>query len=159
MYITHAATDEGITYWHWLKREATTMSVDLRLIDHMIGEERSRINSHKVYTLWDAYPHADLVTYPSLYEGFGNALLEAIYFKKLVVVNRYPVYNADIEPKGFEFIELDGYVNDELIEKTRALLAEPDEVKRIVDKNYEIARENYSLETLERKLQAILSNL
>ncbi len=159
LYITHAATDEGITYWHWLKREAITMSVDLRLIDHMIGEERSRINGHKVYTLWDAYPHADLVTYPSLYEGFGNALLEAIYFKKLVVVNRYPVYNADIEPKGFEFIELDGYVDDASIEKTRALLAEPDEVKRIVDKNYEIARENFSLETLERKLQAILSNL
>ena len=68
LYITHAATDEGITYWHWLKREAITMSVDLRLIDHMIGEERSRINGHKVYTLWDAYPHADLVTYPSLYE-------------------------------------------------------------------------------------------
>ncbi len=159
LYITHAAIDEGITYWHWLQREATTMSVDLQLIDHMISEERSRINGHKVYTLWDAYPHADLVTYPSLYEGFGNALLEAIYFKKLVVVNRYPVYNADIEPKGFEFIELDGYVNDESIEKTRALLAEPDEVKRIVDKNYGIARENYSLETLERKLQAILSNL
>jgi glycosyltransferase involved in cell wall biosynthesis len=159
LYITHAATDEGITYWHWLKREAITMSVDLRLIDHMIGEERSRINGHKVYTLWDAYPHADLVTYPSLYEGFGNALLEAVYFKKLVVVNRYPVYNADIEPKGFEFIELDGYVDDASIEKTRALLEEPDEVKRIVDKNYEIARENFSLETLERKLQAILSNL
>ena len=86
-------------------------------------------------------------------------MLEAIYFKKLVVVNRYPVYNADIEPKGFEFIELDGYVDDASIEKTRALLEEPDEVERIVDKNYEIARENFSLETLERKLQAILSNL
>lgn len=159
LYITHAATDEGITYWHWLKREAATMSVDLRLIDHMIGEERSRINGHKVYTLWDAYPHADVVTYPSLYEGFGNALLEAIYFKKPVIVNRYPVYNADIGPKGFEFVELDGYVNDASIEKTRALLADPGEVKRIVSKNYEIAREYFSLETLEQKLQEILSNL
>ncbi len=159
LYITHAATDEGITYWHWLKREATTMSVDLRLIDHMIGEERSRINGHKVYTLWDAYPHADLVTYPSLYEGFGNALLEAIYFKKPIVINRYPVYNADIEPKGFEFVELDGYVDDASIEKTRTLLADPDEGQRMVDKNFEIAREYFSLETLEGKLQAILTNL
>ena len=41
----------------------------------------------KVYTLFDIYPHADLVTYPSYYEGFGNAFLEAVYFRKPVVVN------------------------------------------------------------------------
>ena len=46
----------------------------------------------------DAYPHPDLVTYPSTGQGFGKALLEAIYFKRLVVINRYPVYNADIGP-------------------------------------------------------------
>ncbi|MGW8250395.1 MAG: glycosyltransferase [Anaerolineales bacterium] len=158
LYITHRATDEGRTYWHWLKREATTMSVDLRLIDHLIAEERSRMNGHKIYTLWDAYPHADLVTYPSLYEGFGNAFLEAIYFKRLLVVNRYPVYNVDIGPKGFEFIELDGFVNDAAVEKTRDLLADPAERERIVEKNYHLANEYFSLEVLEQKLQDILKN-
>lgn len=158
LFITHAATDEGITYWHWLQREAITMSVDLQLIDHMIGNERSRINGHKVYTLWDAYPHADLVTYPSLYEGFGNALLETIYFKRLTLVNRYPVYNADIEPLGFEFIELDGYVDRSAVEKTLTLLDDTGEIKRITEKNYEIAREHFSLEVLESKLRDILAN-
>ena len=40
------------------------------------------------------------MTYPSTYEGFGNALLEAIYFRVPVVINRYSIYVQDIEPKG-----------------------------------------------------------
>jgi glycosyltransferase involved in cell wall biosynthesis len=158
LYITHRAHDEGLSYWHWLKREAGVMRVDLRLIDHMIGTERSKIDGHKIYSLWDVYPHADLITYPSTYEGFGNALLEAIYFKRLVVVNRYPVYNADIEPLGFEFIELDGFVDEVAVEKTRELLNDPERVKAMAEKNYELARAHFSLEILERKVNEVLAN-
>lgn len=158
LFITHRAHDEGLAYWHWLKREAGVMRVDLRLIDHMIGSERSKIGGHKIYSLWDVYPHADLVTYPSTYEGFGNALLEAIYFKRLVVVNRYPVYNADIGPLGFEFVELDGFVDEAAVEKTRELLADPERVKAMAEKNYAIAQEHFSLEVLECKLRELLAN-
>ena len=52
----------------------------------------------------DVYRHADLVTYPSLYEGFGNAFLEAVYFRKPIVVKRYSIFITDIEPKGFQII-------------------------------------------------------
>ncbi len=156
LYITHRAQDEGLDYWHWLKREAGKMKVDLQLVDHLIGPTRGTIDGHKIYSVWDAYPHADLVTYPSTYEGFGNALLEAVYFNRPVVVNRYPVYNADIRPHGFEFIELDGFVDDLSVEKSREMLKNPGSVKRSVQQNYEIAREFYSLEVLERKLKDIL---
>ena len=54
--------------------------------------------------------HADFVTYPSLYEGFGNALLEAIYFRKPVLINRYSIFVRDIEPKGFRLLTMDGFV-------------------------------------------------
>ena len=37
-------------------------------------------------------PHADLVTYPSTFEGFGNAFLEAIYYCRPIVVNTYSIY-------------------------------------------------------------------
>ena len=158
LFITHRTHDEGLHYWLWLKREASMMKVDLRLIDHLIGAERTTDNSHKIYSLWDAYPHADLVTYPSTYEGFGNALLEAIYFKRLVVVNRYPVYNADIGPLGFEFIELDGFVDDAAVETTQALLSDPERVRAMTNKNYAIAQEHFSLEVLEQKLKDILAN-
>lgn len=159
LFITHRAQDEGLQYWHWLKREAGVMGVDLRLIDHLIGTERTQINNHKIYSLWDAYPHADLVTYPSTYEGFGNALLEFVYFSRLAVVNRYPVYNADIEPLGFEFIELDGFVDDKAVQKTKELLNDPAQVQAMARKNYAIAQEHFSLELLEKKLKELLANI
>jgi glycosyltransferase involved in cell wall biosynthesis len=126
------------------------------LVDYLIADERSRINSHKIYDLRDAYLHANLVTYPSLYEGFGNALLEAIYYKKLLAVNRYPVYNADIRPLGFEFIELDGFVDDQAVETTLQLLRQPESVKEMAEKNYAIAAEHFSFEVLQSKLEEVL---
>ena len=86
LFITHSADDEGTTYWRWIQREAEVMGVQIRLINHLIDIERSRVNGHKNYSIWDAYPHANLITYPSIYEGFGNALLESIYFRRLVVL-------------------------------------------------------------------------
>ena len=158
LFITHRSDDEGLDHWHWLKREANVMGVNIQLIDHMIRTDRSTINGHKIYSLWDAYPNADLVTYPSLYEGFGNALLEAVYFKRLLVVNRYPVYNADIKPLGFQFIELDGFVNAEIVEQTRALLEDPDRARAMADTNYQIATEHFSLDVLKTRLEEVLAN-
>lgn len=158
LFISHRSDDEGISHWHWLKREARVLGVDVQMIDHMIGTQRSKINGHKVYSLWDAYPFASLVTYPSIYEGFGNALLEAVYFKRLVIVNRYPVYNADIKPLGFEFIELNGFIDDGVVEETRRLLRDPQAVNEMAEKNYQIAQEHFSLEVLQVKLSDLLAN-
>jgi mannosylglucosylglycerate synthase len=158
LYITHRSDDEGLAYWHWLKREAQVMGVQVQLIDHLIGNERAELKGYKVYSLWDAYPHANLVTFPSLYEGFGNALLESIYFKRLTVVNRYPVYNADIKPLGFQFVEMDGFVDDHTIQETSQLLQDPQRVQEMVELNYQIALEQFSFEVLERKLGELLAN-
>ena len=157
LFITHSATDEGLDYWHWLQREARLMRVDMQLIDYLVDVHRRMEDGHKIYSLWDAYLHADLVTYPSLYEGFGNALLEAIYFKKLVVVNRYPVYNADIRPLGFEFVELDGFVDDKAVDEVKAFMNDPAALERRAEKNYELARQYFSFRVLEEKLREILS--
>ena len=66
----------------------------------------------KTHSQWDAYLHADLVTYPSLVEGFGNSLLETIYFCLPAIVSQYPVHAADIAPPGFDFVEIDGEITD-----------------------------------------------
>ena len=75
-------------------------------------------DGRKIYTLEDIYPYADLVTYPSTFEGFGNAFLETIYFRKPIVVNSYSIYTKDIKPKGFSVIEIDGFVTPDAVEKT-----------------------------------------
>jgi hypothetical protein len=52
----------------------------------------AKADGRKIYSLADIYPHADFVTYPSLIEGFGNAFLEAIYFRKPLLMQRYDGY-------------------------------------------------------------------
>ena len=61
--------------WRCCSGLAKDEGVELLLVGDRIGEQRQLDKKgRKIYTLWDIYPHADLVTYPSLYEGFGNAL-------------------------------------------------------------------------------------
>ena len=158
LFITHSAGDEGLAYWHWVEREARMMGVSLELIDHLMDDERKRVNGQKIYSLADAYLSADLITYPSSYEGFGNALLEAVYYKCPVVVNRYPVYNSDIRPLGFQFIELDGFVDDRAVEQTTQIIQGSQDTGEMVERNFAIASEHFSLETLETKLSQILAS-
>ena len=158
LFITHSAGDEGFAYWHWVEREARMMSVSLELIDSMIGDERGQSNGKRKYSLADAYLNADLITYPSIYEGFGNALIEAVYYKRPVVVNRYPVYNSDIRPLGFQFIELDGFVDDRAVEQSIQIIKHPEDATEMVERNFTLAREHFSLETLEVKLKRVLAS-
>ena len=104
LVVSHEAGDEGFEYQQLLTDLAREEGVDIRFIGDRVSDVRQRdAHGRKLYTLWDLYPHADLVTYPSTYEGFGNALLEAVYFKKPVVLNRYSIFIEDIEPCGFRF--------------------------------------------------------
>jgi hypothetical protein len=122
-------------------------------VDDAINDYRKTLpDGRKVYSLQDVYPHADLVTYPSLIEGFGNAFLETIYFRKPIVVNNYSIYSHDIKPLGFDVIEMDDFISDKTVSDTKALLADPERVKRMVDHNYDLALHYFGYKTLETKL-------
>ena len=108
LVISHPAGDEGNAYMAMLNDRIADAGIDVRFIADRVGERRGKnAEGKKVYTLSDVYPHADLVTYPSHYEGFGNAFLEAVYFGKPVVVNTYAVYARDIDPLGFKTDRVD----------------------------------------------------
>lgn len=134
--------------------------IDVRFIADRVGETRGVTNDgKKVYTLFDVYPHADLVTYPSQYEGFGNAFLEAIYFRKAIVVNSYAVYARDIDPLGFKTVEMSQLVTREVVEQTRTVLESHrlrEEWARI---NYDLCLKYFSYAVARRKLAARLANL
>ncbi|MEE8398092.1 MAG: glycosyltransferase, partial [Desulfobacterales bacterium] len=102
--------------------------------------------------------HADLVTYPSTYEGFGNAFLEAVYYRKPIVVNTYSIYEMDIKPKGFSTVEINGYITEKAVQDTIRVLSDPGWRKEIVDRNYEIAKRYYSYAVLEGKLRTLLAD-
>ena len=92
------------------------------------------------------------MTYPSTFEGFGNAFLEAIYFKKPVVVNTYSIYTKDIKPKGFSVIELDGYVTEAALLKTKQVLSDRKFCQEMVDHNHELGKRFYSYDVLRQRL-------
>jgi glycosyltransferase involved in cell wall biosynthesis len=159
LVITHEAGDEGLEYLEQLRRQARDAGVDLRYVPELVGPRREQLpDGQKRYGLWDAYPHADLVTYPSLYEGFGNAFIETIYFRKPVLVNRYPVYTTDIGPKGFLVVEIDGQVTDDAVEEVRELLDKPDRRRETAEHNFELGRQHFSFELLEERLRGILAS-
>ncbi len=66
-----------------------------------------------VYALYpDSYALADLILYPSGWEGFGNQLLEAVCVHLPTVVFEYPVFKEDIAPTGIQVISLGDHVLD-----------------------------------------------
>ncbi len=135
------------------------LNVTVKFESAIVGEARGVTpEGRKIYTLGDVYPQADLVTYPSSMEGFGNAFLEAIYYKRPLVVNNYSIYETDIKPKGFKVVEFDGYINEATLEHARRLLLHPDEAARYAEQNYELARRYYSYNVLERRLQHLLAD-
>jgi len=160
LVISHASGDEGFEYEQRIRDYSKMLGVDTLFISKRIGEHRTTNGKgEKVYTIWDIYPHADLVTYPSTYEGFGNAFLEAIYCRKPIVVNKYVIYTLDIDPKGFRVIALDGYVNEEAIQKTREILTDPEKREKMVKHNYRLTKRYYSLSVLRRKLKNLIREI
>ncbi|MBT8371077.1 MAG: glycosyltransferase, partial [Deltaproteobacteria bacterium] len=111
------------------------------------------------FSLWEVYQAAELVTYPSLYEGFGNALLEAMYFKKPLLVNRYKIFKDDIEPKGFDLIKMDGHLTGKVLADIKVIISDKYRREKMVTKNYEIAREHYSYALLHNQFAFLISKL
>jgi glycosyltransferase involved in cell wall biosynthesis len=150
LVISHASGDEGYDYELRLKEYSELMKVNTVFVSDIIKDERGTTpDGRKIYTLEDIYPYADLVTYPSTFEGFGNAFLETLYFKKPIVVNTYSIYLKDIQPKGFKVIEIDGYVTDKAVEQTKQVLDNPKLCQEMVDHDYELAKKYFSYTVLE----------
>jgi len=160
LVISHPAGDEGSAYLQRLRERIDEAHIDVRFISDRVGEQRGlNAKGQKVYTLYDLYPHADLVTYPSHYEGFGNAFLEAIYFGKPVVVNLYAVYARDIDPLGFKTIKIPQLVTREVVQQTKVILSDKSLRDSWAAINYELGLRHFSFAVARRKLAARLANL
>ncbi len=159
LVISHEAGDEGMEYAEWLKDYACEFGVDLRLVSIKISDPFSKNGNGKgSYSLWDVYPYADFITYPSIYEGFGNAFLEAVYFKKPILINRYATFVRDIEPLGFDLAVMDGFLSKKTVQEVMEILESSKRRKAMVTSNYQIATRHYSYSVLRNQLTAILKS-
>jgi glycosyltransferase involved in cell wall biosynthesis len=159
LIISHAAGDEGTDYEKRVREFAALLDVEVNFESDIVGPSRNIAqDGRKIYSLSDIYPQSDLVTYPSTLEGFGNAFLEAIYFKRPLVVNNYSIFEADIKPKGFQVIEFDGFISEKTLIDTRFILTHPDQAREQCEHNFSLARRYYSYSMLERRLGLLLSD-
>ena len=111
----------------------------------------------------------DFITYPSIQEGWGNQFLEGVFARVPIVLFEYDVYLADIGVKGFDVLSLgDRYdlrenglvcVDRKCVERACDgiinLINNPETARRMVEKNYELGREYFSLENLEEILRGL----
>lgn len=160
LILSHPGGDEGDAYVKLLHERIADAGIEALFIADRISEVRGvNAEGRKVYTLFDIYPHADLVTYPSYYEGFGNAFLEAIYFGKPVVVNTYAVYARDIDPLGFKTIEMSMLVTNEVVEQTREILRNSALRDQWAAINYDLGRKFFSHSVARRKLAGRIAKI
>ena len=153
LVISHAAGDEGDEYYQRVVEYSALLGVKTVYCAENVGDKRGSLpDGRKIYRLSDLYHNADLVTYPSEFEGFGNAFLEAIYYRRPIMVNNYSVYNYDIKPKGFKTIEMDGYVTTQTIARAREILENPKAAREMAEHNRELAKHHFSYRVLRQKL-------
>ncbi len=150
--VTHAEGDEGREYGALLRSFARVRAVDLRFVPAGVGTPGGP-------DLADAYAAADLVCFPSVWEGFGNALLEAFFHRRPVLVNRYQVYADDIAPTGVRCIELDGAVTPEAVTQVRDLLASPDQAATMAEANYQASLRHFSYATVRERVLPLVDRL
>ena len=149
LVVSHPGADEGDAYPERIQALARERGVPFYWIGERVGPRRDE--KRGVYALMDVYPNADLVTFPSRYEGFGNALLESVYAKKPLWVWPYPVYEEDIRPLGFRFFEPGAP-----IEQVEEALATPEALAPDLEQNYRLAREHFGYRRLISVLEEAL---
>jgi glycosyltransferase involved in cell wall biosynthesis len=151
--VSHEEGDEGTEYGDRLRAQAERLGVDLRFVPASAdgADDPGRP------LLADAYAAADLVSYPSRYEGFGNALLEAFFYRRPVLVNRYPVYARDIAPAGTRCIEIeDGELTGEAIKRVAACLENPRGCGDSIEANYQVGLANFSYALIRERFLPLL---
>jgi glycosyltransferase involved in cell wall biosynthesis len=159
LLISHQERDEGSEYFQRTMDYAELLGVKIVSRPDIIGAGRGLTEGgEKKYSLWDCYLNADFVTYPSTYEGFGNAFLEALWFKKPILVNRYSIFQQDIEPLDFDVVVMDTYITPETVETVKSILESPEAVKVMTARNFELGKRFFSFSLLEQRLRQVLMN-
>jgi len=166
----------GITgsYWDKLRSKAERLGIDLVHVGDRVRHSRGTGDGgERVFSLWDSYVWADFVTYPSQWEGWGNQFVEAVFAKLPVVVFEYPVWTSDLAAAGFRVVSLgsetsgvdaDGLVRvcseriDGSAREIVELLVNPSLREDVVQHNFRVAREHYSLDVLHEHIGALVGS-
>jgi glycosyltransferase involved in cell wall biosynthesis len=168
----YALDDATGHYKSLLAHKAKKLGVETVFIEDVVGESRETRRGKKIYSLWDTYVYADFVTYPSLWEGWGNQLLEALRAKLPLMLFEYPVYEVDIKDKDFRVVSLGSQISGrdetglatidpEIIARAAdqavELLTDAELRQETVDHNFRKAKRYYSMDALHIYLDQMMN--
>ncbi|MEC9394902.1 MAG: glycosyltransferase family 4 protein [Actinomycetota bacterium] len=143
------ALAEGLDATYWLPGPAEDgYGPELA---RLLAAARCPVVRHRAPSRADLYAAADLVAFPSTWEGFGNPPIEAALSLRPVAVGPYPVAN-ELRALGFRWFDTDdlagiaGWLDRDANERDRWLAEER-----------QVAVENLSFERMAARLESLLS--
>jgi glycosyltransferase involved in cell wall biosynthesis len=168
----YARDDVSGGYVSDLQNKIQRAGIDALFIEDSVGAQREAEGGRKRFSLLDTYVFADFVTYPSLWEGWGNQFLEALRACLPLMVFEYPVYLSDIKDRGFRVVSLGSQIErrDQLglvqvpadrieaaADQTVELLTDATLRRQTVEHNFQLARTHYSLKALRGYLEPLIA--
>ena len=153
-------------YIEQIRSQADAAGIPFHMISDRVASARTSTDDGRpVFTNRDVLANADLVTYLPIWEGFGNALLEAIAAKVPVVTTTYLVYKTDVMNTGLRTIEVrDQYdedgalvIPDAVLESIEHVLTHPDDRTQMVEHNFEVGQREFGLGVLRERLESVFA--
>jgi glycosyltransferase involved in cell wall biosynthesis len=121
------------------------------VLERVIERASVPVTLGRASTAGDAYAAADLVVFPSTWEGFGNPVVESIAYRRACAAHPYPVL-AEIVAAGVRVF------STQQPEGVARFLAETNEVReRYFDVNAHRARVSYSIAELPAAIDEAFS--
>ncbi len=109
----------------------------------LVAESTVPVVVGRAATAGNAYAAADLVLYPSTWEGFGNPVIESIAHRRPIVVGNYPVLD-ELRAFGVHLLSVDD------IDGVQAWLRDPDPA--VLERNVDLVRPHCSLADLPQRI-------
>ncbi|PON12939.1 hypothetical protein C2W62_36985 [Candidatus Entotheonella serta] len=138
--------------------------VMLLFAEHRIFAEREVIIDKRYYRFRDIpgiiARQGGVGSYFSESEGYGNNLLEMISMGLPVLINRYPVYQKDIEPLGFMLPAIEnGDFTESFLDAAEALVLDSQKRAEVVRHNLSVLDKKLNHKLISRKMEKVLHNM